>query len=113
MSLKDWEETGGKPQASPEKPPGTPESPPPWREPEGGPRFYRQPYWDPITRRRLVELMAVILIIFSVMYVMIPVFIGTAETSRRAVCARHVRHLLQAAKIDEMDSDGLPPTPAW
>ena len=113
MSLKDWEETGGKPQAPPEEPPGTPESPSPWREPEGGPRFYRQPYWDPITRRRLLELMAVILTIFAVMYLMIPVFIGTAETSRRGVCASHLRRLVQAAKMYEMDSDGLPPTPMW
>jgi prepilin-type processing-associated H-X9-DG protein len=68
---------------------------------------------DPVTRRRLAELIAAIFIIFGVVYVMIPVFSGTAETSRRAVCASHLHRLVQAAKMYEMDFEGLPPSPNW
>jgi prepilin-type processing-associated H-X9-DG protein len=113
MSLKDWEETGGKAPVSPEKTAGAPGPPSPGGEPPHGPRFYRQPYGDPVTRRRLLELMAVILIVFAVLYIMIPVFSGTAETSRRVVCASHLRRLVQAAQMYDMDFEGLPPTPVW
>lgn len=113
MSLKDWEETGGKPRAEPAAP-GGPAAP---RSPRGefgtGPQFHRQPYFDPLTRRRLLELVGALLIIFSVIYVMIPVYSGTAESSRRVVCASHLRRLAQAAKMYDMDYDGLPPTPLW
>jgi prepilin-type processing-associated H-X9-DG protein len=112
MSLKDWEETGGKPQASPETPTGAPPQTP--RGEFGtGPQFIRQPYFDPLTRRRMLELMGALLIIFCVIYMMIPVYSGTAESSRRAVCASHLRRLAQAVKMYDMDYDGLPPTPMW
>lgn len=113
MSLKDWEETGGKPQAAPGGAPSTVGAAPADAVARPGPRFYRQPYFDPITRRRLLEMIAAVIIIFCVMYMMIPVFIGTAETSRRSVCASHLRRLVQAVRMYEMDSDGLPPTPTW
>lgn len=113
MSLKDWEETGGKPQSDPAAPGTAPLSPAPRVEFGTGPRFYRQPSFDPITRRRLLELIAALLIISSVIYVMIPVYSGTAESSRRAVCASHLRRLAQAAKMYDMDYDALPPTPQW
>jgi hypothetical protein len=113
MSLKDWEEHGGKPPPSPEGAPGTAGLSLDSSTARPGPRFYRQPYYDPVTRRRLLELIAACLIIFSVMYVMIPVYVGTAETSRRTVCATHLHRLLQAAQMYEMDSDGLPATPTW
>ena len=113
MSLKDWEETGGKPQASPEQTPGAPGPGSPHGEFGPGPQFYKQPYFDPLTRRRMLELMAVMVSVFCVLYIMIPVFSGTAETSRRAVCVSHLHRLVQAATMYEMDSDGLPPTPTW
>lgn len=113
MSLKDWEETGGKPQAPAEAPAGGVEPGASRPESSAGPRFYKQPYYDPVTRRRLLELTIVLAIVFCVLYMMIPVFSGTAETSRRAVCASHLRRLVQAAKMYEMDSDGLPPTANW
>src|SRR5690349_14125665 len=113
MSLKDWEETGGKTPASPETPPGAPALTSARVEFGTGPRFYHQPYFDPITRRRLLELIVAVFIIFSVIYMLIPVFSGTAETSRRAVCASHLHRLVQATKMYEMDADGLPPTPFW
>src|SRR5438067_5390831 len=113
MSLKDWEESGGKPTPSPDAAPGPAGVAAGGSAARPGPRFYRQPYFDPITRRRLLEMIAAFTIIFCVMYVMIPVYIGTAESSRRSVCASHLHRLLQAAQMYEMDSDGLPPTPAW
>src|SRR2546423_13157386 len=113
MSLKDWEESGGKPQPVPSSAPGAVDLTSIGAASRPGPRFYRQPYFDPITRRRLLEMMGVFIIIFCAMYVMIPVFIGTAETSRRSVCANHLHRLIQAVKMYEMDSDGLPPTPTW
>src|SRR5205823_6499232 len=113
MSLKDWEETGGKPQASPDAPPGAaaPTSAPSAVGPS--PRFYRLRSYDPLVRRRLLELMAAMIIIFCVMYMMIPVFIGTAESSRRSVCASHLHRLVQAARMYEMDAEGMPPTAMW
>jgi prepilin-type processing-associated H-X9-DG protein len=111
MSLKDWEETGGKPQESAEKP--APAATSTRVEFGTGPKFHKQPNFDPVTRRRLLELTIVLVIIFCVLYIMIPVFSGTAESSRRALCATHLRRLVQAAKMYEMDSDGLPPTPNW
>ena len=113
MSLKDWEETGGKPQSPPEGAPGAAGTAPTTAASRPGPQFYHLPYFDPITRRRLLELMGACIIIFCVLYAMIPVFIGTAETSRRSVCANHLHRLIQAVKMYEMDSDGLPLTPAW
>jgi prepilin-type processing-associated H-X9-DG protein len=113
MSLKDWEETGGKPQAAPEQPTGkvtvTTDRP----EFGTGPRFYRKSHFDPVTRRRLIEMAGVLIVISCVMYVMIPVFIGTAESGRRTVCISHLHRLVQAAKMYETDHEGMPPTPFW
>jgi prepilin-type processing-associated H-X9-DG protein len=113
MSLKDWEETGGKPQAAPEQPTGRVNVDTTRTEFGTGPRFYRKSQFDPVTRRRLLEMVGVVIIIFSVMYVMIPVYSGTAESSRRTICATHLQRLVQAAKMYEADHDGLPPTENW
>jgi prepilin-type processing-associated H-X9-DG protein len=112
MSLKDWEETGGKPQSSSDTETQTVLTSE--RAEFGtGPRFNKQPYFDPITRRRLLELAGVFLVVAGALYVMIPVFIGTAETSRRSVCASHLHRLVQSARMYEVDFDGLPPTRFW
>jgi prepilin-type processing-associated H-X9-DG protein len=113
MSLKDWEESGGRSQPAAGTVSGGLDLTAAGSAPRPGPRFYHQPYYDPVMRRRLLEMMGVCLIIFGLMYVMIPVFSGTAESSRRAVCANHLHRLIQAAKMYEMDSDGLPPTTTW
>src|SRR4051794_20962437 len=112
MSMKDWEESGGKPHAAPESPGGKVSLSTAPRAVFGtGPQFYKMPWFDPIARRRLLEMIGAVIIVGSVMYVMIPVFAGTGETSRRAVCATHLRRLVQAVKMYEVDNDGLPPTP--
>jgi prepilin-type processing-associated H-X9-DG protein len=58
-------------------------------------------------------LIGAVLIVFAVLYVLIPVYTGTAETSRRAVCISHLHRLVQAGRMYETDNEGLPPTPTW
>jgi prepilin-type processing-associated H-X9-DG protein len=113
MSMKDWEETGGRPQASPERASGSTPLPSSQIEFGTGPKFHKPEWFDPITRRRLLEVIAASLIIFAVMYVMIPVFTGTAESSRRSVCISHLHRLVQSARMYETDNEGLPPTHMW
>jgi prepilin-type processing-associated H-X9-DG protein len=114
MSLpRDWEETGGKPQASPDRPSGASVLADDSVQFGKGVQFYRRPDFDPVARRRLLELMGAVLIVFAVVYVMIPVFTGTAETSRRSVCISHLHRLVQASRMYETDNEGMPPTPAW
>jgi prepilin-type processing-associated H-X9-DG protein len=108
MSIKDWEETGGQPQGAPEAPSGSAAT-----GGGKGPRFYRPSTFDPIARRRLLELIVAVLIGSVVVYMLIPVFTGTAETSRRSVCISHLHRLVQAARMYETDNDGLPPSPMW
>jgi prepilin-type processing-associated H-X9-DG protein len=108
MSIKDWEETGGQPQGSPERPTGSAEP-----SSGGGPKFHRPATFDPITRRRLLEMIGGVLIASAAIYILIPVYMGTAETSRRSVCVSHLHRLVQAARMYETDNEGLPPTPMW
>src|SRR5438270_23262 len=91
MSLKDWEESGGKPPPSPDAAPGPAGLAAAGSAARPGPRFYRQPYFDPITRRRLLEMIAAFTIIFCVMYVMIPVYIRTAASRTPAVVTSATR----------------------
>lgn len=114
MSLpRDWEETGGKPPAAPERTGRAPLLPSEQAEFGTGPRFYQRPAFDAVTRRRLLEMIGGVIILFSLLWVMIPVFTGTAETSRRSVCISHLHRLVQATKMYETDHEGLPPTPVW
>jgi prepilin-type processing-associated H-X9-DG protein len=113
MSWKDWEETGGKPQASPERGTGQAVATETPVEFGTGPQFFKQPWFDPISRRRLMELIGAFLIIGCVLYVFIPVFSGTTETGRRTVCANNLRRLVQSLRMYETDNDGLPPTGQW
>jgi prepilin-type processing-associated H-X9-DG protein len=114
MSLsRDWEETGGKPQASPEQPGGVSGDSAGRSVAGTSVPLHRGAGIDPIARRRLLELIGAVLVIFAVMYVMIPVFLGTAESSRRSVCANHLQRLVRAVKMYEIDNEGLPPTGTW
>lgn len=114
MSLpRDWEETGGKPQASPERASGSQLLSGERVDFGTGPQFYKRPWYDSVTRRRLLEMIGAMIVIGSLLYIMIPVFTGTAETSRRSVCISHLQRLVKAAKMYEIDNDGLPPTVNW
>lgn len=112
-TIKDWEETGGQPQPSPERPGGKAALSSDRAAAGAGPRFGKPSFFDPIARRHLVELIGGAVVIFSVIYVMIPVFSGTAESSRRAVCVTHLHRLVQAAQMYETDNEAPPPTQSW
>jgi prepilin-type processing-associated H-X9-DG protein len=112
MSLKDWEETGGKPPASSEAD-GTPTVTSTRVEFGTCPQFRKPSFFDPLARRRLVEVIVGVITVFAVLYVMIPVYTGVAETSRRSVCSNNLQRLARAVKMYEMDNEGLPPTMVW
>src|SRR5262245_11440963 len=69
---------------------------------------------DPFARRQLIEIIVGLLIVGAVLYIFVPVFMGTAESARRTICVTHLRRLAQAVEMYQGDHDGLyPPNEGW
>jgi prepilin-type processing-associated H-X9-DG protein len=68
----------------------------------------------PAARRQLAEVIIGVVIVFTCIYVFIPVFTGTSQSAYRVRCVSHLHRLAQALEMYQTDSDGqYPPTGGW